>query len=704
MRCARLLRFALAAILASAGVGLVAPAAHAAPNLCTNVPAGEYFWSSEQDMADAETPACRSTYLLDPGRHYFLNRAQVLSQVGQLYAPHGLSRQFIWYAPEDVVTIPAHSPLKSASCASPPYRAGGACDPALVNTNPDHTMSFDFGYRTVGLHALDYGGNAIFLVCGNFTLPQVLQGNGQAPAPVPVIRGTKFNDLNRDQVQDNDEPGIPGWTITLTRVSSLFGDQPAGQTYTTTTGANGSYAFPLNNIGPGTYTVTEGSRDRWAPTTGTARTVEVPSGIGNRTLTVPSFGNYYINHPPVADAGPDQHLDQTSAVGAQVTLDGSGSSDPDGDSLTYTWTGHFATTHNVHPAVTLPVGTWPVTLTVSDGLASDTDTMTVTVYPPITATGTTLHGVEGTAVSHRTVATFTDPDPTATGEEYAATIDWGDGTSTSRGAISGPAGGPFTVTGTHTYTEEGDYPVRVTITDTDNPYNTGTATTPATVDDATISATPVREVLSTNPVTTTELATFTDDNPYGPVTDFTATIDWGDGTPTSQGTITGATGGPFTVTGSHTYGQLGRYTITVTIVDDGGATTQATVPAIIYAPSAFVIGDGNTDVGTQVEFWGAQWANDNTLTSGPAPGAFKGYITGNYTPACDATWTTSPGNSGHPPATIPTYIAVTVTDHVTQTGSTITGDTTHVVIVKTDPGYAGNPGHPGTGTIVATLC
>jgi hypothetical protein len=40
------------------------------------------------------------------------------------------------------------------------------------------------------------------------------------------------------------------------------------------------------------------------------------------------------NTPPVADAGPDQ----TVPVGASVQLDGSGSSDADGDSLTFAWT------------------------------------------------------------------------------------------------------------------------------------------------------------------------------------------------------------------------------------------------------------------------------------------------------------------------------------------------------------------------------
>ncbi|MDD9853198.1 MAG: cadherin-like beta sandwich domain-containing protein, partial [Deltaproteobacteria bacterium] len=42
------------------------------------------------------------------------------------------------------------------------------------------------------------------------------------------------------------------------------------------------------------------------------------------------------NRPPVANAGPDQTVDEDSAP--SVTLDGTGSSDPDGDRLRYRWT------------------------------------------------------------------------------------------------------------------------------------------------------------------------------------------------------------------------------------------------------------------------------------------------------------------------------------------------------------------------------
>jgi hypothetical protein len=49
-------------------------------------------------------------------------------------------------------------------------------------------------------------------------------------------------------------------------------------------------------------------------------------------------------------------------------------------------------------------------------------------------------------------------------------------------------------------------------------------------------------------------------------------------------------------------------------------------------------------------------------------------------------------------------MAVLVTSSVSKSGSTISGNTVHVVIVQTSPGYAANPGHAGTGTVVATLC
>jgi photosystem II stability/assembly factor-like uncharacterized protein len=89
------------------------------------------------------------------------------------------------------------------------------------------------------------------------------------------------------------------------------------------------------------------------------------------------------NAPPTAEAGPDQ----TTVTGAAVQLDGSGSSDPDGDSLLYLWTvldgpgeATFDNVYIVNPTFTpMAVGDYTIQLQVSDIEFQATDTMTVTV-------------------------------------------------------------------------------------------------------------------------------------------------------------------------------------------------------------------------------------------------------------------------------------------------------------------------------------
>ena len=94
------------------------------------------------------------------------------------------------------------------------------------------------------------------------------------------------------------------------------------------------------------------------------------------------------NEPPVADAGPDQTVERSlsDSAGAEVTLDGSGSYDPDEDPITYEWTWDAESTSGVKPTVILPMGTTTVTLNVSDGMLYNTDTVNITVVdttPPV---------------------------------------------------------------------------------------------------------------------------------------------------------------------------------------------------------------------------------------------------------------------------------------------------------------------------------
>lgn len=121
---------------------------------------------------------------------------------------------------------------------------------------------------------------------------------------------------------------------------------------------------------------------------------------------------------------------------------------------------------------------------------------------------------------------------------------------------------------------------------------------------------------------------------------------------------------------------------------------------------AFVIGDQDAAMGAQVTFWGAQWWKDNTLSGGDAPASFKGFAdTATATTAsCGQSWTTLPGNSSAPPASVDGVIPVVVASEITKSGEVISGNTTEVVLVQTDPGYQGDPGHPGTGTVIGVLC
>ena len=131
-----------------------------------------------------------------------------------------------------------------------------------------------------------------------------------------------------------------------------------------------------------------------------------------------------------------------------------------------------------------------------------------------------------------------------------------------------------------------------------------------------------------------------------------------------------------------------------------------TQSALVYAfPQGgdFAIGD-QTSTGS-VTFWGSQWFAANSLSGGTPPSAFKGFENSTSVPVCGtATWSTVGGNSPPPPATVPTYMGVIVTSTITKSGSTISGNIVHIVIVKTNPGYAPDPAVPGTGTVVATVC
>jgi hypothetical protein len=116
------------------------------------------------------------------------------------------------------------------------------------------------------------------------------------------------------------------------------------------------------------------------------------SGAGDADMWLLKAG-FATNQPPVANAGPDQNVEQTSAAGAPVVLNASASTDPDGDALTYSWSYTGGTASGVSPSVVLPPGVTTVTLTVSDGKAQSTDTVLITVRDTIAPEITVGQGV-----------------------------------------------------------------------------------------------------------------------------------------------------------------------------------------------------------------------------------------------------------------------------------------------------------------------
>jgi hypothetical protein len=168
-------------------------------------------------------------------------------------------------------------------------------------------------------------------------------------------------------------------------------------------------------------------------------------------------------------------------------------------------------------------------------------------------------------------------------------IDWTAGTLLGSLALSGGAASLNTV-----FPEEGSHLVSAVYTGDSN-FLASHASQTITVTDASLSgqspSTPLQGgegvpfFAQAVPVSGV-VATFTDADPKGTVSDYAATIDWGDGT-SSAGAV-GTSGSGFTVGGSHTYQEDGNYPVIVHIGDVGGSTTSVDSSAHVSEPTNFV--------------------------------------------------------------------------------------------------------------------
>ena len=235
---------------------------------------------------------------------------------------------------------------------------------------------------------------------------------GQAPTFTAPQVGTSGGTVVFTLTVDDGNGGTDTDTVAIT-VNDVVVNQPptadAGSGQTVNEGAtvtldgsgssdpdNDPLSYSWESDGTPQITLAGQAPTFTAPQVGTSGgtvvfTLTVSDGNGGTdtdTVTI-TINNVVANQPPTADAGSGQTVNE----GATVTLDGSGSSDPDNDPLSYSWESDGTpqiTLAGQAPTFTAPQvgtsgGTVVFTLTVSDGNGgTDTDTVTITVQdvPP----------------------------------------------------------------------------------------------------------------------------------------------------------------------------------------------------------------------------------------------------------------------------------------------------------------------------------
>lgn len=282
----------------------------------------------------------------------------------------------------------------------------------------------------------------------------------------------------------------------------------------------------------------------------------IPAGYRYLNGVDPSGGTTPGNQPPVASAS----VSTTSGtIPLAVTFSSSGSSDPEGTALTYSWNfGDGSSSTSANPSHTYTTaGTYSAKLTVSDGTNSTTSsTITITAsalinLPPVAvAIGSPLIGVSPLAVTFSSAGS-SDPE----GASLTYSWNFGDGTTSTSANPS------------HTYSTAGAYLARLTVSD-------GVNSTTSVAVGVTVTALPSNQpplaVAGATPKSGAAPLNVTfssagSSDPEG--TALTYSWNFGDGT-------TSTSANP-----SHSYSLAGDYTAQLT-VSDGTNTSVASTVAI----------------------------------------------------------------------------------------------------------------------------
>jgi parallel beta-helix repeat protein len=564
------------------------------------------------------------------------------TQLANPTVPEGGLLHFQTQATDDHGDV-VHYGIRAVAGSSNPFPAGAVIDPITGDFNWDAT---DEGTYAVELVATDTSGNSA-------TQDLTITVTDAAPHIEPIANQTvnEGTPVSLFGTASSPAPGDTysyGWTITLGNQTVASG---TGQNFTFTPGDDGNYTatFKVTDVDDGTFstaaaTITvndvaptvqalpaqtdnEGTPVSFTgsytdPGTVDSQTFDwhvvatngqvIPDGIETNFSFTPSDNGTYTVTFTVRDADgvlagsaattvTVNNVAPTAVLPASLTVnEGSNSSlaftnpfDPSTADTSAGFHYSFATDPSLlatsyaaagtSPSVSLPTGeegTYTIYGRIfdKDNGSADYSTTTMVLDVPVVATGGfTLNASEGSSSASQTVAAFTDPGGPELLSDYSASIAWGDGQA-SAGGIS-YANGIFTVTGSHTYTEEGNSVILVTITH--DATSAVTVTSQANVSDPAVVAKGGFSVtgIEGNATTPQTVATFTDPGGAEALGSYSASIAWGDGQK-SAGVLT-QQNGSFTVQGSHTYADQGTDTITVTIRHEGATAVTVTSTATI---------------------------------------------------------------------------------------------------------------------------
>lgn len=352
--------------------------------------------------------------------------------------------------------------------SQPVAEAGG---PYIVDEGMSITMDANGSYDPSGsvlTYAWDWNGDGIYEV-NNFSFIrtpkdgpnasrtielQVTNGQGRVATDTAILTVNNVNPVvNAGPDQTINTGDTANFAASFSDVQPDMNASTAqinygdGTTENVAANPNGAISGSHLYANSDTYTVTVTVTDK-------------DGGIGSDTLALTVESS---NTPPIADAGGLYTVDE----GSSVTVEGSASSDPDGDTLTHEWDLNNDSIYE-SPGVTAVIvpSDGPTTLTVglqvSDGkggIGTDTATITVNNVAPIidSLSADPYLAQVGTAITG--TGTFHDP---GTIDTFVAVWNWDDVTNT----INLPAGS-ISTTDSHTYTTPGVYSTSLQVTDKD---------------------------------------------------------------------------------------------------------------------------------------------------------------------------------------------------------------------------------------------